>query len=124
MRVILELEELVLEKLQTLADKNKRSRKNYMEFMLTNISEGWNVEYGEVKKMDTQQRNININVPNIKEVKISQYDAYKIEIKDSGNKNSLAAIMKIVKQDSDLSNPQKANLEAYALEVSKDFFND
>lgn len=38
MRVILELEENVLVNLQTLADTSKRSRKSYMEFILTNAS--------------------------------------------------------------------------------------
>jgi hypothetical protein len=44
MRVILDLDEIVLGKLQFKADSEKRSRKNYMEVLLQNAANGQIVE--------------------------------------------------------------------------------
>jgi len=52
----------------------------------------------------------------------SQFDLYKLEIKETGHTKELERLMVLIKKDTSIPNWQQIQLTNYAIEHSKDFF--
>lgn len=133
MRVILNLEKAVLDKLEAQANKENRSRKNYMETVLENTATG-------VKILDATKptqgftdltappptTNYEISIPQKPKEPLSQIDIFKQEISQASSRDELNKVLREIKKEP-LQWFQKRELELFADEVmiQKGFiFND
>lgn len=132
MKILLEIPEDTLGKYQFEADKEKRSRKNFMEKVLVDyfekpktIVQDLTKPTNEIKPQEQPKTNYQVNIPqqNLGQI-LGSFETYKLKIENSKTREELEKIGREIK-NSMMKQGEKMTLQQIAQKHFKDnFFND
>lgn len=120
MRIILDIDEEILGKLQFQADQEKRSRKNYMELALQTVANGNNpiLQRTPIAEVAT-----NVKIPKSEPIyvpPINQFEAYAQEINEARSHEQLKRVVDCLNADNTINKNQKIQLNQLATFVASD----